>query len=62
MRKLNDDQVRALEDFVKNGGGLLLFPGERIDSAWYNSALTKNGKGLLPVTFGALAGSKPLPF
>ena len=56
VRKLSDEQVRALEDFVKNGGGLLLFPGERIDGGWYNSALTKNGKGLLPVSFGALAG------
>lgn len=56
VRKLADDQVRALEDFVKNGGGLLIFPGNRIDAQWYNSALVKDGKGLLPLAYGALAG------
>ena len=52
VRKLNDDQLRALEDFVKNGGGLLIFPGNRIDAAWYNGALFKDGKGLLPLALG----------
>ncbi|MEA3212525.1 MAG: hypothetical protein QOE70_5582 [Chthoniobacter sp.] len=56
VRKLNDDQLRALEDFVKNGGGLLIFPGDRVDAAWYNSTLLKDGKGLLPLAYGALAG------
>jgi len=56
VRKLNDGQVRALEDFVKNGGGLLLFPGNRIDAAWYNSALFRDSKGLLPLAWGPLSG------
>lgn len=56
VRKLSDEQVRALEDFVKNGGGLLVFPGDRIDTQWYASALVKDGKGLLPLAYGALAG------
>ena len=34
----------------------MIFPGNRVDSAWYNSALYKDGKGLLPLAFGALAG------
>ena len=56
VRKLNDDQLRALEGFVKNGGGLMIFPGNRVDAAWYDSALYKDGKGLLPLAYGALAG------
>jgi hypothetical protein len=56
VRKLGDEQVRALEDFVKNGGGLLIFPGNRVDAAWYNSTLLKDGKGLLPLALGPLAG------
>ena len=56
VRKLSDDQLRALEDFVKGGGGLLIFPGNRSDTAWYNSALLKDGKGLLPLALGSLAG------
>ncbi len=56
VRKLDDDQVRALEEFVQNGGGLLIFPGNRIDAAWYERALFKDGKGLLPLALGALEG------
>lgn len=56
VRRLNDDQVKALEDFVKNGGGLMIFPGDKVEVPWYNSALLKDGKGLLPLAFGPLAG------
>src|SRR5439155_25201690 len=56
VRKLNDDVLRALKDFVKHGGGLLIFPGNRVDTSWYNSALLEDGKGLLPLALGSLAG------
>ncbi len=56
VRKLNDNQLRALEDFVKNGGGLLIFPGNRLDAGWYNSAMFRDSKGLLPLAWGALSG------
>ncbi len=56
VRRLEDPQVRALEEFVQNGGGLLLFPGNRTDLAWTATALGREGKGLLPLPFAALAG------
>jgi hypothetical protein len=56
VRRLNDDQLRALEDFVKAGGGLMIFPGSKIDANWYQSALVRDGKGLLPLGFAQLAG------
>lgn len=56
VRRLNDDQLRALEDFVKAGGGLMIFPGSKIDANWYQSAMVKDGKGLLPLAFSQLAG------
>jgi hypothetical protein len=56
VRRLNDDQLRALEDFVRAGGGLLIFPGSKLDTNWYQSALTREGKGLLPLAFAQLAG------
>jgi hypothetical protein len=56
VRKLNDDQLRALEEFVRMGGGLLLCTGNRVDSAWWNASLHKDGKGLLPFALGAVAG------
>lgn len=56
VRRLNDPQLRALEEFVKNGGGLLLFTGNRVDPGWWNSMLFNEGQGLLPLPLGALAG------
>jgi hypothetical protein len=55
--QLNDVQLKALEGFVRDGGGLLVFPGNRINSAWYNTTLYADGRGLLPLPVASLAGS-----
>jgi hypothetical protein len=55
--QLNEAQQRALEGFVREGGGLLIFPGNRINSAWYNTTLFAEGRGLLPMPVASLAGS-----
>jgi hypothetical protein len=55
--QLSEPQLKALEAFVREGGGLLIFPGNRINSAWYNTTLTAGGKGLLPLPVVSLAGS-----
>ncbi len=51
-RKLGDDQLKALESFVKNGGGLLIFPGDKTDTPWWNGAFSN----LAPLRLGAIAG------
>ncbi|MEI9896005.1 MAG: BatA domain-containing protein [Chthoniobacter sp.] len=56
VRQLDGGQVHALEEYVRNGGGLLIFPGNRVDASWANSTLFNDGKGLLPLAFGALGG------
>jgi hypothetical protein len=56
VRRLEDSQVRELERFVHRGGGLLVFPGNRIEGAWYQSALFARGNGLLPAGLETLAG------
>lgn len=56
VRRLNDEQVRVLQEYVKNGGGLLVFPGNRTDTQWWNATLANDGKALLPASFGALSG------
>jgi hypothetical protein len=56
VRRLQDGQVRALENFVRTGGGLLIFPGSKADTGWYQSALTRDGKSLLPMALAQLAG------
>lgn len=45
--RLERNVVEALADFVRNGGGLLVFPGDRTDVAWCNETLT-GPDGLLP--------------
>ncbi len=55
--QLTEPQLQALEAFVKEGGGLLIFPGNRINSAWYNTTLMAGGRGLLPLPVTSLSGS-----
>jgi hypothetical protein len=56
VSRLDDAQVKLVEEFVRNGGGLLIAPGNRTDAAWWNNVLFKAGKGLLPYELGALGG------
>lgn len=56
VRKLNDNQLNALQDFVSTGGGLMIFPGSKIDTGWYQSNLLREGKGLLPMAYADLMG------
>ncbi len=57
--KLSSSEVRRLDDFVRGGGGLLVFTGERMthDST---SALTEDG--LIPATLGEPVHARDLPF
>jgi hypothetical protein len=52
VSRLPDPQRRALEDFVREGGGLLVFAGDRIEAG--DSSLG----GLLPLPWVARAGSE----
>jgi hypothetical protein len=49
------DTATALENFVKRGGGLLIFPGAKINTTSYNQQLASVRK-LLPATFGEPRG------
>ncbi len=46
--RVSDLGVESLERFVRRGGGLLLFLGDQVDADLYNTALYRNGEGLLP--------------
>ncbi len=48
--------VTRLEDYVREGGALVVFLGDRIDAAFYNDQLFKQGRGLLPARIGEEAG------
>ncbi len=50
--KLTAEQLSSLTDYVRAGGSLLIFPGDRIDVAWYNDSMYADQGGLLPLPFG----------
>lgn len=52
---LSEDRLNALKEFVRAGGGLLIFPGNRIQTAWYNDVLAQR-EGLAPLRYAALEG------
>lgn len=48
MPHLNDDELKALETYVRNGGGVAFCVGATTDRAFYNDRLYANGTGLFP--------------
>jgi len=50
------EQVEALDAYVRAGGGLVIFTGERVNRQFYNDALYRGGAGLCPVRIGPPAG------
>lgn len=47
---LSAPALASLENYVRNGGGLLVFPGDRISTAFYNDRMHSE-LGLLPAAF-----------
>lgn len=51
------DSVKNLEDYVRGGGGLIIFLGDKVDREFYNTQLYKEGRGLLPLAFDPPRGN-----
>lgn len=50
--RLDGRAVETLETYVTGGGGLAIFDGPDVNTGYYNQALYKEGKGLLPAPLG----------
>ncbi|GBD35099.1 hypothetical protein HRbin36_00203 [bacterium HR36] len=46
---LDEDSLKALESYVRRGGSLVFFLGERVNVDLYNRFLYRNGQGIFPV-------------
>jgi len=46
--RLAAQAVKALETYVADGGALVIFPGDQVESAFYEQFLYREGEGLLP--------------
>jgi hypothetical protein len=49
VERLQDAEITALESYVKAGGGVVFFAGDRLQAADYTRRLYRNGEGLFPV-------------
>jgi hypothetical protein len=57
VAKLADEQVDRLMEYVRAGGALLVFPGDRLDADWYNKHLFAERGGILPLPFFTAIGT-----
>jgi hypothetical protein len=55
---ISQEILKSLENFVREGGGLLIFLGDKIDRTNYNQLLYKDGLGILPYPLGEIKGDK----
>ena len=49
IESLDQPSIAALENFVRAGGGLGIFMGERSNSRFFNESLYRDGEGLFPL-------------
>lgn len=54
--RISYDRVASLEQWVRQGGSLILFPGNRVQAASFNDVFYHEGKGLSPVELREIAG------
>ncbi|MBN1344884.1 MAG: VWA domain-containing protein [Phycisphaerae bacterium] len=54
--RLGERFLGRLSQFVSDGGGVLIAPGDQVELDWYNDHLLAGGKGLLPAKLGGVVG------
>jgi hypothetical protein len=59
-QNLNEDNMKALKAFVRAGGGLLLFPGDRVTNRWRElfEGTQRNDTPLLPIRLEGPVGDE----
>jgi hypothetical protein len=53
--EFSEATAKAIAQYVQRGGGLMIFPGGRMNATFYNDALSRR-LNLLPATFGSPRG------
>jgi hypothetical protein len=56
MAQFTEPEVAALDDYLKQGGGIVIFGGDQVVPENYNRLLFADGKGLLPASIGPSIG------
>jgi hypothetical protein len=56
IAQFTEPEVTALEDYLKQGGGVVVFGGDQVVADNYNRLLYQDGKGILPAPIGPSVG------
>ena len=56
VAQFNPTEVTSLDDFLKQGGGVVVFGGDQVLAENYNRLLYDDGNGLLPAAIGPSVG------
>jgi len=56
VESFTEAEANALDAYLKQGGGVVIFGGDRVRAESYNRLLFNEGKGLLPAAIGATVG------
>jgi hypothetical protein len=56
IAQFTEPEVTALEDYLKQGGGVVVFGGDQVVAENYNRLLYQDGKGILPAAIGPSVG------
>ena len=57
VRRISRPLASVLEEYVRGGGGLIVFAGNNFEPQHYNEVLADPAGGLMPVEFGAILGN-----
>ena len=60
MDEVSASRVKSLENWVENGGGLVIMPGDRVRAQTFNDAFYREGTGLSPVKLQTIEGDPTL--
>ena len=55
VSELPSEAIKALEDYVRKGGGIAWYLGPQVRAAFYNEKLYKDGEGLFPARLAGVA-------
>jgi hypothetical protein len=56
LAQFTESEVTALDDYLKQGGGVVVFGGDQVVADNYNRLLFDDGKGILPAAIGPTVG------
>jgi hypothetical protein len=56
--RLTEERLRAIAEWVRRGGGLVIFPGDQVDGGYWNETARTAAPGLLPLKFVEMAGDQ----